>query len=162
MPNHKHSIDLNVNGKKHTIEVKNNWTLLKVLRDELGLTGSKCGCDAGQCGACTVLIDGKSALSCLTLAVAVQGQEIITIEGLGDNGHLHPLQEAFIKHHALQCGFCTPGMIMSAKALLDENPDPSEEEIKYSLRGNLCRCGTYPKVTEAIQETAKRMGRDRK
>jgi len=142
MPNRKRSIDLNVNGEKRTIEVKNNWTLLKVLRDELGLTGSKCGCDAGQCGACTVLIDGKSVLSCLTLAVA--------------------LQEAFIKHHALQCGFCTPGMIMSAKALLDENPNPSEEEVKYSLRGNLCRCGTYPKVTEAIQETAKRMGRDRK
>lgn len=157
MNKQKSSIDLNVNGKKRTVEIRNSWTLLKVLRDELGLTGSKCGCEAGQCGACTVIMNGKPILSCLTLAVAAQGQEITTIEGLGENGRLHPLQESFLESHALQCGFCTPGMIISAKALLDENPDPSEEEIKYSLRGNLCRCGSYPKVVKAIQDTAKKL-----
>ncbi|MFC2024613.1 (2Fe-2S)-binding protein [Chloroflexota bacterium] len=156
MDKHKNIIDLNVNGTKHTIEIMNSWTLLKVLRDELGLTGSKCGCEAGQCGACTVIMNGKPILSCLTLAVAVQRQEIITIEGLAEGDHLHPLQESFLKSHALQCGFCTPGMIMSAKALLDENPDPSEGEIKYSLRGNLCRCGSYVKVVRAIQDAGKK------
>ena len=158
MDNLKSIIDINVNGIMHTIEVKNNWTLLKLLRDELGLTGSKCGCDKGQCGACTVLLNGKPILSCLTLAVAAHEQEITTIEGLAVGGYLHPLQESFIERHALQCGFCSPGMIMSAKALLDENPNPSEEEIKYSLRGNLCRCGIYPKVVQAIQDTAKKGG----
>jgi len=157
MANNKSIININVNGIMHTIDVENNWTLLKVLRDEMGLTGTKCGCDKGQCGACTVLMNGKPILSCLTLAVAANEQEITTIEGLAVGGNLHPLQESFIEHHALQCGFCTPGMIMSAKALLDENPRPSEEEIKYSLRGNLCRCGSYPKVVKAIQDTAKKM-----
>ena len=150
-------IDISVNGMMHSLEVRNNWTLLKVLRDELGLTGAKCGCDKGQCGACTVLVNGKPTLSCLTLAVAVQGQEITTIEGLAVGGYLHPLQESFIKYHALQCGFCSPGMVMSAKALLDENPHPSEEEIKYNLRGNLCRCGSYPKIVQAIQDTAEKL-----
>jgi carbon-monoxide dehydrogenase small subunit len=158
MDRQKSSIDLNVNGTKRSVKVKNNWTLLKVLRDELGLTGCKCGCDAGQCGSCTVIMNGKPILSCLTLAVAAQGQEITTIEGLAESGHLHPLQESFLEHHALQCGFCTPGMIMSAKALLEEKPNPSEEEIKYSLRGNLCRCGSYPKVVRAIQDAAKKLG----
>lgn len=158
MDNHKSIIDINVNGTMHTIEVKNNWTLLKVLRDELGLTGSKCGCDKGQCGACTVLLNGKPILSCLTLAAAAHEKEVTTIEGLAVGGYLHPLQESFIECHALQCGFCSPGMIISAKALLDENPNPSEEEIKYSLRGNLCRCGIYPKVVQAIQDTAKKGG----
>ena len=158
MDNHNSIIDINVNGIMHTIEVKNNWTLLKLLRDELGLTGSKCGCDKGQCGACTVLLNGKPILSCLTLAVAAHEQEITTIEGLAVGGYLHPLQESFIERHALQCGFCSPGMIMSAKALLDENPNPSEEEIKYNLWGNLCRCGIYPKVVQAIQDTAKKGG----
>ena len=157
MDNYKSIIDLNVNGIMHTVEVKNNWTLLKLLRDELGLTGSKCGCDKGQCGACTVLINGKPTLSCLILAVATHGQEITTIEGLAAGGYLHPLQESFIERHALQCGFCTPGMLMSAKALLDENPHPSEEKIKYNLRGNLCRCGSYPKVVQAIRDAAKKM-----
>lgn len=153
----KSYIDINVNGIMHTIEVQSNWTLLKVLRDELGLTGSKCGCDKGQCGACTVLINGKPVLSCLILAVTVHGQEVNTIEGLAVGGNLHPLQEAFIKHHALQCGFCTPGMIMSAKALLGENPHPTEEDIRYKLRGNLCRCGAYPKIVKAIQDAAKKL-----
>jgi aerobic-type carbon monoxide dehydrogenase small subunit (CoxS/CutS family) len=158
MDNYESVINIVVNGVMHTIDVKNNWTLLKVLRDQLGLTGTKCGCDKGQCGACTVLLNGKPVLSCLTLAVAANEQEITTIEGLAVGGNLHPLQEAFIEHHALQCGFCTPGMIMSAKALLDENPHPSEEEIRHGLRGNLCRCGSYPKVVQAIQDTAKKMG----
>jgi len=157
MDNNKSIININVNGIMHTIDVENNWTLLKVLRDELGLTGTKCGCDKGQCGACTILMNGKPILSCLTLAVAANEQEVTTIEGLAAGGNLHPLQESFIEHHALQCGFCTPGMIMSAKALLDENSNPSEEEIKYSLRGNLCRCGTYPKIMEAIWDTAKKL-----
>lgn len=157
MDNNKSIININVNGIMHTIDVENNWTLLKVLREELGLTGTKCGCDKGQCGACTILMNGKPILSCLTLAVAANEQEVTTIEGLAAGGNLHPLQGSFIEHHALQCGFCTPGMIMSAKALLDENSNPSEEEIKYSLRGNLCRCGTYPKIMEAIRDIAKKL-----
>jgi len=158
MGSQKSIIDLNVNGIIHTFEVKSNWTLLKVLKDELGLTGTKCGCDKGQCGACTVLLNGKPVLSCLTLAITTHGQEITTIEGLEEGGYLHPLQESFINRGALQCGFCTPGMIMSAKALLDKNPHPTEEEIKHSLRGNLCRCGTYDKVVQAIQDTAEKTG----
>lgn len=157
MDNYKSIIDLNVNETMRTIEVKNNWTLLKVLREELGLTGSKCGCNKGQCGSCTVLINGKPTLSCLTLAVAAHRQEITTIEGLAAGGYLHPLQESFVADHALQCGFCSPGMIMSAKALLDEKPNPSEEEIRFNLRGNLCRCGAYPKMVQAIQDAAKKL-----
>jgi len=157
MGSYKSFIDINVNGTMYTIEVKNNWTLLKVLRDELGLSGTKCGCDKGQCGACTVLINDKPTLSCLTLAVAVHGQEITTVEGLAVGGYLHPLQESFIEYHASQCGFCSPGMVMSAKALLDENPHPSEEEIKYNLRGNLCRCGNYPKIVQAIRDAAEKL-----
>jgi len=161
MDNHKRIIDLNINGTIRTIEVKSNWTLLEVLRDELGLTGTKCGCDKGQCGACTILMNGKPVLSCLTLAIVAHGQEITTIEGLEAGGYLHPLQESFMERNALQCGFCTPGMIVSAKALLDENPHPSEEEIKYNLRGNLCRCGAYDKIVQAIQDTAKKIGGDK-
>jgi aerobic-type carbon monoxide dehydrogenase small subunit (CoxS/CutS family) len=153
----KSIIDISVNGTMHTIEVQNNWTLLKVLRDEIGLTGTKCGCDEGHCGACTVLIDGRSELSCLTLAVRCHLKEVTTIEGMAIGGNLHPLQESFVKHHGLQCGFCSPGMIMSAKALLDETPDPSEDEIKTFLRGNLCRCGAYPKIVESIREAARRV-----
>jgi aerobic-type carbon monoxide dehydrogenase small subunit (CoxS/CutS family) len=157
MTKHQRTIDLHVNGEAHTIQVNNNWTLLKVLRDELGLTGAKCGCGKGQCGSCTVLLNGKPVLACLTLAVACHAQPITTIEGLAIGGNLHPLQEAFLEHHALQCGFCTPGMIMAAVALLDENPAPNEEEIRFALRGNLCRCGTYPKVVKAIQDVSKRL-----
>jgi len=153
----KSVIDMNVNGTMHTIEVENNWTLLKVLRDELNLTGTKCGCDEGHCGACTVLIDGKAELSCLTLVIRCHEKEITTIEGVAAGGNLHPLQESFIQHHAMQCGFCTPGMIMSAKALMDENPDPSEEQIKHYLRGNICRCGTYPKITQSIRDVARKL-----
>ncbi|NIQ37196.1 MAG: 2Fe-2S iron-sulfur cluster binding domain-containing protein [Proteobacteria bacterium] len=150
-------VEIIVNGEMHTVEVQNNWTLLKVLRDELGLTGTKCGCDEGHCGACTVLIDGGPELSCLTLAVRCHLREVTTIEGMATGGNLHPLQESFINHHGLQCGFCTPGMIMSAKGLLDENADPSDEEITSYLRGNLCRCGAYPKITLSIRDAARKM-----
>jgi len=154
MENYKSIINLNVNGAMYTIEVKNNWTLLKVLRDVLGLTGTKCGCDKGECGACTVLMNGKPILSCLTLAVAAGGQEIITIEGLSKDGGLHPLQQSFVEHGAIQCGFCTPGIIMAAKAFLDENPHPNEEEIRAGINGNLCRCTGYAKIIKAIMAVA--------
>ncbi|MFC2049572.1 (2Fe-2S)-binding protein [Chloroflexota bacterium] len=155
-------IDLNVNGIVHSVRIKDNWTLLKVLRDELNLTGSKCGCDKGQCGACTVLMDGKPILSCLTLAIAVEGQEIVTIEGLGRLGYLHPLQESFVGSHAFQCGFCAPGMVLTAKALLDEEDTPDEEEIRYYLRGNLCRCGAHPHIIDAVKNAAEKIAKRRK
>ena len=148
--NHK-QIKLKVNGFEYDLFIKPHWTLLDVLRDELGLTGTKKGCDKGECGACTVLVDGKAMRSCLLLAVKAKGKEIITIEGLkGRDGDLHPIQEAFIEHFAVQCGYCTPGMIISSKALLDENPRPTENEIKEGLRGNLCRCTGYTKIIEAV------------
>jgi carbon-monoxide dehydrogenase small subunit len=128
--------------------------LLHVLREYLGLTGTKQACDTGDCGACTVLIDGKPALSCLTLAIEVQENEILTIEGLYQDGKLHPLQQAFIDHFAVQCGFCTPGVILSAKALLDKNPHPTEEEVREAISGNLCRCTGYVKIVEAIMAAA--------
>ena len=125
-------------------------TLLETLRERLGLTGTKQGCDMGQCGACTVLLDGQPVRSCLTLAMDAQGQEITTIEGLARNGELHPLQRAFHEHGAIQCGFCTPGMILTAKTLLDENPTPTVREVKQAISGNLCRCTGYVKIIEAI------------
>jgi len=155
-------IDLNVNGIVHSVRIKDNWTLLKVLRDELNLTGSKCGCDKGQCGACTVLMDGKPILSCLTLAIAVEGQEIVTIEGLSKAGHLHPLQESFVDSHAFQCGFCASGMVLTAKALLDEEDTPDEEEIRYYLRGNLCRCGAHPHIINAVKNAEEKIAKRRK
>jgi len=130
-------------------------TLLDVLRDNLGLTGAKKGCDLGNCGSCTVLVDGKPVLSCLLLAIEAQGKDIVTIEGLAKNGQLHPLQQAFIDYSALQCGFCTPGMILSAKALLDNNPQPTEEEVKEAISGNLCRCTGYINIIEAILKVAR-------
>jgi carbon-monoxide dehydrogenase small subunit len=141
---------LHVNGEKLEVLTEVNKTLLEVLREDLGLTGTKRGCDVGACGACTVLIDGKPQLSCLTLAMAVQGKEIITIEGLAQRGELHPLQKAFVEKGAIQCGFCTPGMILTAKAFLDEHPHPSEREVKRAISGNLCRCTGYVKILEAI------------
>ena len=156
MDSYKSIVELTVNGTTHTIEVKSNWTLLKVLRDKLCFTGTKCGCEKGECGACTVLMNGKSILSCLTLAVAADKQEILTIEGLATNGELHPIQQAFIDHGAVQCGFCTPGMILSAKALLDENPHPTDEEIRDRINGNICRCTGYAKIVEAIKAIADR------
>ena len=146
----KRIINLHVNGEEFEVLTPVHKTLLEVLREDLGLTGTKRGCDLGTCGACTVLIEGKPYLSCLTLAVDVQGKNIITIEGLSLEGKPHPLQEAFVEKGAIQCGFCTPGMIMTAKALIDENPHPSEIEVKRAISGNLCRCTGYIKIVEAI------------
>jgi aerobic-type carbon monoxide dehydrogenase small subunit (CoxS/CutS family) len=147
-------IQLNVNGRKYEPQVEPWHTLLHVLRENLGLTGAKKGCDSGQCSACTVLLDGIPILSCTTLAVTCQGKEITTIEGLAKGEQLHPLQQAFIDYYAVQCGFCTPGMILHAKALLDENPNPSEEEVREAISSNLCRCTGYVKPVEAILAAA--------
>jgi carbon-monoxide dehydrogenase small subunit len=129
-------------------------TLLDLLRDDWELTGTKRGCDNGECGACTVLLNGQPVNACLVLAVEADGKEVLTIEGLADGPHLHPLQEAFIRHGAVQCGYCSPGMILTAKALLDENPRPTEMEVKKAIAGNLCRCGTYNKVVRAVLSVA--------
>ncbi len=147
----KQIIELNINGQICEVIAAPNDLLIDVLRDKLELIGVKKGCGQGDCGTCTVLIDGRPKLSCITLAMSCQGKEIVTIEGVEKDGELHPIQESFIKHGAVQCGFCTPGMIMSSKALLDENPDPSPEEIKKALSGNLCRCTGYKKIIEAVQ-----------
>jgi len=152
-------IKLNVNGKQLRVPVRPTDTLVDVLRDTLGLTGTKKSCGVGDCGACTVVVDGKAIHSCLTLAMDVQGRTITTIEGLeGEDGTLHPLQEAFVENGAIQCGFCTPGMIMSAKALLDEIPNPTEEEVRQALSGNLCRCTGYAKIIQAVLEASGKKG----
>ena len=156
------AITLNVNEKDYPLEVKPNEILLNVLRDRLGLMGTKYGCGLGECGACTVLLDGKAILSCQTLAFTADGRKITTIEGLERAGELDPLQQAFIDEGAVQCGYCTPGMILSAKALLDERPDPTTEEIKQAIRGNLCRCTGYTNIVRAIKAastTIKNRGR---
>ena len=150
----KQLITLMVNGEFHDVAVEPRTALLDVLREELRLTGAKKGCELGNCGSCTVLADGKPVLSCLMLAVEAQGKDIVTIEGLAKNGQLHPLQQAFIDCAALQCGFCTPGLILSAKALLDKNPQPTEEEVKEAISGNLCRCTGYTNIVEAILKAA--------
>ncbi|MDI6880289.1 MAG: (2Fe-2S)-binding protein [Desulfitobacteriaceae bacterium] len=147
----KVAINFVLNGQEKALEVDANRRLVDLLRDDLGLTGVKLGCGEGECGACTVIINGQTANSCLVLAAQVDGTEIITIEGLGDHDHLHPLQEAFIEEGAVQCGFCTPGMILSAKALLDHNPNPGKAEIMDSLSGNLCRCTGYTKIVNAVE-----------
>jgi aerobic-type carbon monoxide dehydrogenase small subunit (CoxS/CutS family) len=145
------AIQLNINGANRRAEVDPQTTLLSTLRDYLGLTGAKYGCGEGQCGACTVLIDGKATRSCVTAAGSVVGKKITTIEGLSNNGALHPMQQAFIDADAMQCGYCTPGMIMSGAALLDRNPNPSRDEIVRAMEGNVCRCGTYPRIVEAMR-----------
>lgn len=152
----KRILRLHVNGDEFEILAEVHKTLLEVLREDLSLTGTKRGCDLGTCGACTVLIDGKLYLSCLTLAADVQGKKITTIEGLSQDGELHSLQKAFVEKGAIQCGFCTPGMILTAKALMDEYPDPSEGEVKKAISGNLCRCTGYVKIVEAIISVAKK------
>ncbi len=144
-------VEFLLNGKKISIEAESHWTLLDVLRDHLHLTGTKKGCETGECGACTVLVDGKNVNSCLMLIGHVDGKEVTTIEGLQDNGKLHPIQKAFAEKGAVQCGYCTSGMIMSVKALLDENPKPTREEIKTAIAGNLCRCTGYEQIIEAVQ-----------
>lgn len=146
----KRHILLNVNGEEYDIDIEPNRLLLQALREDIGLTGTKEGCSIGVCGACSVIVDGRLVSSCLTLAIACQGKEIATIEGLAKDGKLHPLQQAFIEYGGFQCGICTPGQIMSAKALLDQNPDPSEEEAKEWMSGNLCRCTGYYKILQSI------------
>jgi carbon-monoxide dehydrogenase small subunit len=144
----KFLIKLNVNGKVYNVMIKPHWTLLYVLREELGLTGTKFGCGTGECGACTVLMDGKVVPSCLVLAAQAEGKKITTIEGLS-NGVIHPIQKALVKYGAIQCGYCTPGMVLAIKALLDENPNPTKKEICDAIDGNLCRCTGYVKIIEA-------------
>lgn len=151
-------IRFRVNGQDAELAVDPMATLLEVLRRQLGLTGTKKGCDAGDCGACTVIMDGKAILSCLTPAMQAAGREIITVEGLSCNGELHPLQKAFIECGAVQCGFCTPGMLLSAKALLDQNPNPTREEVRMAISGNLCRCTGYKKVIDAVMLASERIG----
>ena len=149
------SITLNVNGTDHRIEVDHRWTLLRVLRDVLGLTGAKRGCDRGECGACTVLVDDDPVCSCSMLALQVGGRQVRTVEGLGDTNSLNALQEAFLAEDGGQCGFCTPGFIMSATALLESNTDPTEDEIKAALVGNICRCNAYGRIIESVKAAAK-------
>ena len=147
-------ITLNVNNETYELMVYPNRTLLEVLRDDLHLTGTKESCSEGVCGSCTVLVDGTPVRSCLTLAVAAQGTEITTIEGLSVGEKLHPVQEAFVNHHAIQCGFCSPGMILTSYALLAENPNPTEKEIRRAISGNVCRCTGYAKIVEAVKSLA--------
>jgi len=153
----KHPVSFTLNGQTVELLTAPNRTLLQVLREDLGLTGTKHGCGLGDCGACTVLLDDEPVNSCLILAVQVHGREVTTIEGLADGDRLHPLQEAFIQKGAIQCGFCTPGMLLSAKALLDRKKRPGEEEIRRALSGNLCRCTGYQKIVEAVEDAAKTM-----
>lgn len=152
----KTAITLNVNNETYDMVAYPNRTLLEVLRDDLHLTGTKESCGEGVCGSCTVLVDGTPVRSCLTLAVAVQGKEITTIEGLSAGEKLHPVQEAFVNHHAIQCGFCSPGMILTAYALLAENPNPTEKEIRRAISGNVCRCTGYAKIVEAVKSLAEK------
>jgi len=148
------SVRLNVNGVEHELEVEPRLLLVHALRDDLGLTGTHVGCDTSNCGACTIHIDGRAVKSCTMLAVQADGAEITTIEGLAGDGELHPVQEAFWNDHGLQCGYCTPGMIMAATALLAENPNPSEREVRHALEGNLCRCTGYHNIVRAVMDAA--------
>jgi len=158
----KQEIELIINGHLYEVVVKPTESLLDVVRNRLGLLGAKKGCNVGECGSCTLIIDGMPVRSCLVLAVTANGKNIITIEGLPEGGRLHPLQEAFVQHGAMQCGFCTPGMILSAKALLDENPNPNEDEIKKAIEGNLCRCTGYTGIIKAIRATVESNKRGRR
>lgn len=154
----KHTINLIVNGETEELLVPSNMTLLHALREHLGYTGTKNGCEAGECGACTVLIDGEPVNSCLALAVELDGKEITTIEGLSSNGKLTPLQQAFVDLNAVQCGYCTPGMLMAATALLRRNPKPTEEDIQKAMVGNLCRCTGYQRIIDAIMVASRQGG----
>jgi carbon-monoxide dehydrogenase small subunit len=154
----KHSITLTVNGQPYELEVEAHWTLLETVRERLQLTGSKEGCGTGDCGACSMLVDGKPITSCLMLAPEADGADIVTVEGLAYNGDLHPVQQAFIDAGGVQCGYCTPGMLMAAKALLDRNPHPTLDDVRRGLAGNLCRCTGYTKIYEAVLAAAERTG----
>ena len=147
-------IAISVNGESHSAEVEPRQLLVYYLREQLGLIGTVVGCDTSSCGACTVLVDGESVKSCTVLAVQADGHEVTTIEGLASNGELHPMQQAFHEHHALQCGYCTPGMVLAAVSLLKENSSPSDEEIRHALEGNLCRCTGYQNIVKAVQAAA--------
>lgn len=149
-----HSITITVNGGRERLDVPSNLTLLQLLREKLAFTGTKNGCSAGECGACTILMNDEPVNSCMVLAVEADGAEIITVEGLADDGQLTPMQEAFVEHNAVQCGFCTPGVLISAHALLKRNPHPTEDEIKLALVGNLCRCTGYLRIIQAVQTAA--------
>jgi carbon-monoxide dehydrogenase small subunit len=151
-------VQILVNGERMTAFVEPQTTLLELLRDTWNLTGTKLGCDEGDCGACTVLLDGEAVNSCLVLAVRANGHEVTTIEGLGTEENLHPLQAAFIQHGAIQCGFCGPGMLMTAKALLDSNPNPTDDEVRNALSGNLCRCTGYSRIVEAVLSAGRVLG----
>lgn len=153
-------ISTNINGKTYEDEVESRTLLVNYLRDELRLTGTHIGCDTSSCGACTVIMDGKAVKSCTLLAVQAHGSNITTIEGLAENGEMHPLQEGFREEHGLQCGFCTPGMIMTAVQLLEENPQPSEAEIRHGLEGNYCRCTGYHNIVKAIYHASRKMGKE--
>jgi carbon-monoxide dehydrogenase small subunit len=153
----KQIINLRLNGHPHEIAVEPNWTLLETVRETLGYTGSKEGCGTGDCGACSMIVDGRLITSCLMLAPQADGRTVTTIEGLSENGTLHPVQQAFVETGGVQCGFCTPGMVMAAAALLENNPGPTLEEIREGLAGNLCRCTGYTKIFEAVQLAAERM-----
>jgi carbon-monoxide dehydrogenase small subunit len=148
------ALTMRLNGEEVTVQVKPSATLVEVLRDQLELTGTKVACGEGECGACTVLLDGKPVNSCLVPALKAQGREVMTVEGLAPLGELHPLQKAFVEHGAVQCGYCTPGMLMSAKALLDHNANPTEEEVRLAISGNLCRCTGYAKIVEAVLDAS--------
>ena len=150
-------IHFKINGEEREVEIDKKWSLLYILREVLGLTGAKCGCGTGDCGACTVIVNGDAVRSCCMKGTALEHADIRTIEGLSDGENLHPLQQAFIDAGAIQCGYCTPGMIMRAKALLDKNPMPTEEEVRHAIDTNICRCGGYQKIVEAILLAAERM-----
>jgi aerobic carbon-monoxide dehydrogenase small subunit len=154
-------VEFRLNGNQMQMNMEDHWTLLHLLREELGMTGTKEGCGSGECGACTVIVDGLAVNACLYLAVDVAGKEVLTIEGLAaKDGTLHPLQKSFVEHGGIQCGFCTPGMILSSKALLDENPCPTEDEIKHALAGNLCRCTGYVPILASVQAVIDRSSED--
>lgn len=152
----RHKISFSVNGERYELEVEANQTLLRLLREDLGLTGTKCACERGDCGTCTVLLDGESVKSCLVLAVEVDGREVTTIEGISKGGEITPLQRAFIEHGAVQCGFCTPAFIVAGEALLKRNPHPTEDEVKEAIGGILCRCTGYRQIIDAIMDASKK------
>ena len=158
----KHQITITVNGQPYTREIESRLLLVHFIREELNLTGTHIGCDTTSCGACTVLLDGVAVKSCTVFAVTASGKQVETIEGMAQNGQMHPLQEGFWEKHGLQCGYCTPGMIMSAKHLLDKNPNPTEDEIRHGISGNLCRCTGYNKIVEAVRYAAEKLNAEAK